>query len=190
MSRSASRSASCAASISSMRLRRSAISVSRAVNTRSSSVAAWRAPGRPRPAPRTAPSTAAATAIARCCSASSIALRRSISSAWISRSRADPLLLDRPLRGDARAARSPRATLICARSASCSFCARSRATSARCAARASPRARAPASSRAYSRSRSMSSAWLLGLQVLVADLDHRVLLDVVPHLLARARSAR
>ena len=147
-----------AAPISSMRLRRSAISVSRAVNTRSSS----------------------ATALARARSAARLRLglrlrllgHRDGALLLGQLDRLAPLDLEllhlallarcappRPpaptaMRARSTASRAP----IWARSASCSLSARSRATSARWAARCTSSSRSWAS-RAYSSSRSMSSAW-------------------------------
>ena len=71
--------------------------------------------------------------------------------------------------------------VICAHSAWVSRSARSCASSARCWARRNSTSRS-CSSRASSLARSISSALLLGFQVARADLDRRVLLDVVAQL--------
>ena len=172
-----------AAPIRSMALLRSAISTSRAVNTFSSAATASARASRPRPAPRSASLLSRAIAMARRCSASSSAWRRSISAAWIAALLADALLLERSARSGCAPRRWPAWPRSARPSAACSRSARSRADLGALAARAISTSRCCVS-RAYSLSRSISSDQLLGLQVLVADRDQRVLLDVVALLLA------
>src|SRR6266480_1477203 len=164
-------SASPSACTISTRLRRSAVSVSRAVNTRSSSVTALARAWSAAACASYWSFDCSAMAMARCCSASSIVLRRSISSASICRSRAmrssstarsevmrplGLLILQRLLARDVGTLRRPLhlqlAGLLQARVLEVTVDVE----------------RLP-----------------LGVQVLVADLDHGVLLDVVALLLAR-----
>ena len=165
-----------------MRFRRSAISVSRAVKTRSSSATAL---ARAKSAAACASDWAfdcSATAMARCCSASSMAWRRAISSCCTSRSLSDPLLLDRPLRGDAGAVhRLPGADLG--------------ALGLLLLVRPLARHVGPLGGALHLELALLGQARVLqlavdveglalGLEVLVPDLDHGVLLDVVADLLA------
>ena len=172
VSRNASRSASCWATISSTLLRRCAISVSRAVKTCSSAVTAS---ARALSASACATDCArdcSATATARSCSASSIALRRAISSSSTSRSL--DMRCSSTARSEAmRACSIDWRDVIWARSASWSLSARSRAISARWAARWVSRSCSWAS-RACSSARSISSAcrsvsrFLLRISIIVS----------------------
>ena len=161
---------------------RSAISTSRAVKTRSSadtacarasSAAAWAS---------LCALLSRATAIARCCSASSSACRRSISARLDRALLADALLLDALLAADARRldrllGRDLRAfaVLLALRAFGDQLGALAGARDLDLALLAQPRVLALAVD---------LQAQLLGLEVLVADGDQRVLLDVVALLLA------
>ena len=180
--RSASRSAAWAAPIRSMAFLRSAISTSRAVNTFSSadtasaravSASAWAS---------LCVLLSRATAMARCCSASSSAWRRSISAAWMLRSlpmrscsmlcsAADACRVDGLLGRDLRAF----GRLLALRPFGGDLGALAGARDLHLALLRQPRVFALAVD---------VQAQLLGLEVLVADGDQRVLLDIVALLLA------
>ncbi len=180
--RSASRSAAWAAPISSIAFLRSAISTSRAVNTFSSADTASARAVSASACASLCVLLSRAMAMARCCSASSSAWRRSISAAWMARSlpmRSCSMLCSLRMRAASMAclAADLRAfgRLLALRALGGHLGTLAGACDLHLALLRQPRVLALAVD---------VERQLLGLEVLVADGDQRVLLDIVALLLA------